>query len=246
MRGPVTWPAALGLAVVAAVLAGCGPSLAQRQALRATRYATTDTTIVVAMTKALADARYRLGALRDTEVVAQIVYYRDNGTALRRETGDLSPNLPFGQGLDRVYGVVMVGRLAGISDARRVEFVPRVWLYRPGTVPMPPRPRRPAAPDLARRSRRSAPPQPARAPAAVRDRRAAGRRASGRARELTSTGGRHPTAIARSSPASVTRTATEVPTSAPKASKATSSRRRVKAAARPRAPVSWRRASATM
>lgn len=137
MRGPVTWPAALGLAVVAAVLAGCGPSLAQRQALRATRYATTDTTIVVAMTKALADARYRLGALRDTEVVAQIVYYRDNGTALRRETGDLSPNLPFGQGLDRVYGVVMVGRLAGISDARRVEFVPRVWLYRPGTVPMP-------------------------------------------------------------------------------------------------------------
>ncbi len=131
------WTAALGLTLLVALTAGCGQTLAQRQALRATRYATTDTTILVAITKAFADSRYRVAELRETEVVAQIVYYRDNGTALRRETGDLTPNLPFGQGADRVYGVVMVASLGGVVDARRVEFRPYVWLYRPSTIPMP-------------------------------------------------------------------------------------------------------------
>lgn len=135
MRG--RWRAAtVALALVVALVGGCGPSLAQRQALRATRYAATDTTILVAITKALTDGRYRVAELRETAVVAQIVYYRDNGTALRRETGDLTPNLPFGQGLDRAYGVVMFVALGGVVDARRVEITPYVWLYRPSTIPV--------------------------------------------------------------------------------------------------------------
>lgn len=100
------------------------------------------------MTKALADARYRLGALRDTEVVAQIVYYRDNGTALEREeTGDVSPNLPFGQGLDRVYGVVMVGRLAASATPAGSSSCPSGLAVPAGHRADAPRPRRPAAPD---------------------------------------------------------------------------------------------------